>query len=148
MIHTRYSLLGLAVLFLCSLAQASPNHKVYLTSSELGGVPQPQPTSEFSCGDKIYAVIETAGLSRERHKLEAIWRDPNGKDREHTEYEFQVNNARERIWVWLKLHRSSDAALMSFINPSAGMDEFIGEWELRLAIDSKPIDTRSFSVLC
>ena len=75
-------------------------------------------------------------------------RDPRGKDREHTEYEFMVHSNAQRIWVWLKLHRSMEAALVAFMNPSAGMDEFIGEWELHVAIDSEPIDKESFSVLC
>ncbi len=130
-----------------TVLSASP-HNVYLTASESEGIPVQQPATEFSCSDKIYAVIELSGLSREMHKLDAVWRDPQGKDREFTEYEFQANNDSERIWVWLKLHRPAEAALVSFINPSAGMDEFIGKWELHLAIDNEPLETKSFSVLC
>ena len=137
-----------AVLGLSPLSHAESGHHIFLTASEQEGVPLNEPATEFSCSDKIYAVIELTGLPRDTHKLEAIWRDPHGKDREHTEYEFIVNNDKERIWVWLKLHRSSEAALVSFMNPSAGMDEFIGEWELTLAINDKLIDKRSFSVLC
>ncbi len=137
-----------AVLGLSPLSHAASSHHVFLTASEQDGVPLDQPATEFTCSDKIYAVIEVAGLSRDQHKLVAVWRDPHGKDREHTEYKFIVNNDKERIWVWLKLHRSTEAALVSFMNPSAGMDEFIGQWELQLAIDNKPIDKRSFSVLC
>jgi hypothetical protein len=138
-------LLGLS--FGSSWASLSP-HNVYLTAVESEGVPTGEPATQFSCSDKIFAVIELSGLSRDKHKLNAVWRDPQGKDREFTEYEFRSNNDRERIWVWLKLHRPAEAALVSFINPSAGMDEFIGEWELRLAIDNIPFDTKHFSVLC
>lgn len=127
---------------------AAGNHHVYFTAMESNGVPVQQPATEFSCSDKIFAVIELSGLSREKHRLDAVWRDPQGKDREFTEYEFQAHNDRERIWVWLKLHRPAEAALVSFINPSAGMDEFIGKWELRVAIDNKPIETKNFSVVC
>lgn len=138
----------LATLSFSNWALASAPHNVYLTATESDGIPLQQPATEFSCSDKIYAVIELSGLSREKHKLDAVWRDPQGKDREFTEYEFQTSNDSERIWVWLKLHRPAEAALVSFINPSAGMDEFIGNWELHLAIDNEPLETKSFSVLC
>lgn len=129
-------------------ASSSAPHSVYLTAVESEGVPVPKPASEFSCSDKIYAVIEFSGLTKETHKLDAVWRDPHGKDREFTEYEFQAHSGQERIWVWLKLHRPAEAAIVSFLNPSAGMDEFIGKWELHLAIDDKPFETKSFNVLC
>lgn len=148
MIKRLFTLLWVAALVVSPLVHATPGHNIYLTASENEGVPLRQPATQFSCNDKIFAVIEVDGLSQDKHKLDAVWRDPRGKDREHTEYEFMVHSNNERIWVWLKLHRPMEAALVSFMNPSAGMDEFIGEWELHLAIDSKPIEKRSFSVLC
>jgi len=137
----------IALLFSNTVYSSSP-HSVYLTATELDGIPAQQPETEFSCSDKIFAVLELSGLSKQKHKLDAIWRDPHGKDREFTEYEFQTHSDNERIWVWLKLHRPAEAALVSFINPSAGMDEFIGQWELRLIIDDKPFETKNFNILC
>ncbi|MDJ0958206.1 MAG: hypothetical protein QNI91_15165 [Arenicellales bacterium] len=148
MIKKLGTLAWVAGFLISPLTFATPGHNIYLTASEQEGVPLAQPETQFSCNDKIYAVIELDGLSRDKHKLDAIWRDPRGKDREHTEYEFMVHGNTERIWVWLKLHRPMEAAIVAFMNPSAGMDEFIGKWELHLAIDSKLIDKRSFSVLC
>ena len=140
--------LAAAIAVISPAAFSDANHNIYLTAAEVDEIPQAEPATEFSCSDKIYAVLELAGLSREKHKLDAVWRDPQGKDREHTKYEFQVHGEKERIWVWLKLHRPAEAALVSFMNPSAGMDEFIGEWELTLAIDNYTIDKKTFSVLC
>jgi len=142
------ALCGLTLLLISPAAFSAPGHNIYLTASEQAGIPQAQPATQFSCADKIYAVIEVAGLSHDTHRLDAIWRDPHGKDREHTKYEFMVHGDLERIWVWLKLHKSAEAAFVSFLNPSAGMDEFIGEWELHLSIDDDPIDKKSFSVMC
>ena len=151
MVTTAKLFCALGLIFTVSLsntAHSEAPHNVYLTATESDGIPVQQPATEFSCSDKIFAVIELSGLSKQKHKLDAIWRDPQGKDREFTEYEFQAHDDNERIWVWLKLHRPAEAALVSFINPSAGMDEFIGQWELRLAIDNKPFETKSFNVLC
>ena len=131
-----------------SLVYAAPAHKIYLTASEQGGIPLAQPDTEFSCHDKIFAVIEVDGLSEDKHRLDAVWLDPLGKDREHTTYEFMVYGNTTKLWVWLKLHRSMEAAVVAFMNPSAGMDEFIGKWELRIAIDGQPIEKKSFSVNC
>ena len=142
------NIFAIAALIASPAVWSLASHHVYLTASEQEGIPQSDAHTEFSCNDKIFAVIDVAGLSHEKHKLNAVWRDPRGKDREHTEYEFNVYNQHERIWVWLKLHRSTEAALVSFLNPSAGMEEFIGEWELHLSIDNKPMDTKSFSVIC
>ena len=143
-----WALCWLAVLVASPATSAASKHKVYLTAKEQAGAPVAEPATQFSCGDKIYAVLEISGLSREKHRLDAVWRDPYGKDREHTEYEFQVHSDFERIWVWLKLHRSGEAALVSFLNPSAGMEEFIGEWEIRLSLDNSPLENKKFSVLC
>ena len=140
--------LAAAIAVISPAAFSDANHNIYLTAAEVDEIPQAEPATEFSCSDKIYAVLELTGLSKEKHQLDALWRDPQGKDREHTEYEFHVQSKMERIWVWLKLHRPSEAALVSFMNPSAGMDEFIGTWELRLAIDCETIEIKSFSVLC
>ena len=148
MIKRFFLALCVSISMYSSLVYATPAHNVYLTASEREGKPLAQPATEFSCHDKIFAVIEIDGLSRDRHKLDALWRDPSGKDREHTAYEFTVNDNTTRLWVWLKLHRPMEAALAAFMNPSAGMDEFIGKWELRVAIDDKQINMKSFSVLC
>ena len=130
------------------LVHAAPSHKIFLTASKPDGASPVQPNTRFACSDKIMAVIEVNGLSRDQHRLDAVWRDPRGKDREHTEHEFIVRGDTKKMLVWLKLHRPTEAAMVSFMDPSAGMDEFIGEWELHVAIDHEPIDVKSFSVLC
>ena len=146
----KYFLLAfyISICMFSTLVQAAPAHRIYLTASEQEGRPVTQPAAEFSCHDKIFAVIEIDGLSQGRHKLDAVWRDPSGQDREHTAYEFTSHGGSEKLWVWLKMHRSMEAAVVAFMNPSAGMDEFVGEWELRVFVDSKPINNKSFSVLC
>lgn len=144
-------LVGLAlVVTLCGLgqAQAAATFSVILTTKTHDGVPSAEPGSEFGCGDRIYAVIQATGLAKSQHLLEAIWRDPQGKDREHTRYPFVVRYDQERIWVWLKLHRPPEAALVQFMNPSAGMDEFVGEWRVKVSIDGRLIDQQIFHVIC
>ena len=141
---------GFLILTLCSLsqAQADASFSIFLTAKAQDGVPTGEPNSEFGCSDRIFAVIDAKGLSKSKHVLEAIWRDPHGKDREHTRYPFVVRFEQERIWVWLKLNRSPEAALTQFINPSAGMDEFVGEWHIKFLVDGRQVDEKIFNVIC
>lgn len=138
------------ILTFCGLeqAQADANFSIILTAKTHDGVPSNEHNSEFGCGDRIYAVIKANGLAKSQHLLEAIWRDPQGKDREHTRYPFVVRYEQERIWVWLKLHRPPEAALVQFMNPSAGMDEFVGEWRVKVLVDGRLIDQKKFTVIC
>lgn len=96
----------------------------------------------------IYAVVETSGLEKAKHTLDAVWRDPQGTERERTQFPFWVKRDRERLWVWLKLHRAKGASLLQFVDPSAGLSEFIGKWQVKLFIDGKRISKQEFIVLC
>ncbi len=124
------------------------DYEVYLTAAVDQGVPLAQPATEFGCSDAIYAVAELRGLPKTQHTLDAVWRDPQGTERERTSFPFFVRADRERVWVWLKLHRSPEAALIQFVDPGAGMGEFIGTWEVQLFVDGESISKETFSVLC
>ena len=131
-------------------AVAQNGYNVYLTAKERSGVPMKEPAESFACSDKIYGVVEVArpGGGTGAHTLYATWRNPSGEDQEVTEYRFQTTDGQARVWVWLKLHRSGEAAIVQFMNPSAGMEEFVGMWELHVRIDDKPVAKKSFEVIC
>ncbi|MDH3637222.1 MAG: hypothetical protein OES09_01995 [Gammaproteobacteria bacterium] len=142
----RYVISILILTFTAPLLAA--DHKIYLTAAVDQGVPLARPATEFGCTDTIYAVLEIHGLEKTEHSLNAVWRDPHGVERERTQYPFRVRGDRERIWVWLKLHRSQGAALVQFVDPSAGMGEFVGNWQIQLFIDGKSLAKQDFTVLC
>ena len=139
----------LCIALLPAPAAAKEGYKVYLTAKENQGVPLREPATDFACADKIYGVMEIdrPGASGQ-HTLYATWRNPAGEDQEHTEYKFQVSNGHARIWVWLKLHRSTEASLVQFMNPSAGMEEFVGQWQIHFRVDDDTIVKKTFEVLC
>lgn len=139
---------------LCVLAQplqagVKPHYTIYLTAKTKGGIPLAKPAKEFACSDRIYTVIEIRHPGDTRtHVLSATWRNPSGADQEHTRYGFRMVNGTARVWVWLKLHRSTAASIASFANPSAGYDEFVGRWQILIEIDGKRIAKKKFNVLC
>ena len=129
-------------------AAAAPPARIYFTATETNGVPSNEPAVEFSCSDKIYTVVEFQNLSRERHEIEVIWRDPNGKTREHTRYPFVAVGETERVWAWLRLHRPTGGNILSVIDSAAGMKEFIGEWSVKVILDNRLVGKDRFNVLC
>ncbi|MGA8259676.1 MAG: hypothetical protein WB783_05625 [Arenicellales bacterium] len=154
------AILILSVLLCAACSSESPDntaakvtskngYTIYLTKSVSGGVPRKKPSTQFSCTDRIYGVleIERPGESG-THVLYATWRNPAGEDQERTKYGFQVVNGAARLWVWLQLHRSTAATIATFANPSAGFEEFVGQWEIHLQIDGKMIAKKKFNILC
>jgi hypothetical protein len=111
-----------------------------------------QPTNKskihFDCSDKIYAVLELNNASRGKHSLSFRWNGPNNEELERVDYPFTVSNDKTRLWAWLNLIRSRGAGMISWINPAAGLEEFIGPWTIDAYIDKKKIASNSFSVDC
>lgn len=143
------ALLAVALSPLATSAQDKEEYNIYLTSKADAGVPLPEPMTTFSCEDKIYGVVE---INRPgdtgRHILYATWRNPSGDDQEVTEYPFQLIDGNVRVWVWLKLHRSSGSSLFQGMNPGGGLEEFAGDWELHIRIDDQRIGKEDFELLC
>jgi len=129
-------------------AAAALSPRIYFTATESNGVPDDVGSVDFSCSDKIYTVVEFQDLSRERHEIEVIWRDPNGKTREHTRYPFVAIHETQRVWAWLRLHRPTGANVLSVIDSAAGMQEFIGEWSVKVIVDDRLVGKDRFNVLC
>lgn len=131
-------------------ALAQDGYNVYLTSKASADVPLNEPMETFACSDKIFGVVEVdrPDGGSGQHALQATWRNPAGDDQEVTKYDFQVTNGQARVWIWLKLHRSGEAAIVQFMNPSAGMEEFVGMWELHIRVDGEQVAKKSFEVVC
>ena len=136
----------LAVILMMGPAQA--NVSIYTALADDTQVPDRSARERFSCTDQVYAVIELDDYTSGEHQLSVKWISPAGAQREHTRYGFSVFNSEERIWAWLKLHRASGAGMMQWLDSSAGMEEFIGNWKISISIDDVPVGESSFEVLC
>ncbi len=140
-----------------SLAQAISNdHRTNRTTGSLRftipdqhGFPENESQKHFDCLDKIYAVTELANLDKGKHEIEFQWTGPNGASREHTKYDFYITNKPStQLWAWLELSRAKGAAMIQWINPAAGLEEFIGVWEVELFVDGKSLKKGEFEVSC
>ncbi len=118
------------------------------SSRKVGPIPEKTNETEFACSDTVYILIETRGLSRRIHDIELQWIDPTGNRQELTRFSFHVTERETLVWAWLRLHPPENSGLTRTFDPSYGMRTFIGKWSVRIAIDTKPVATTHFDVLC
>lgn len=142
---------GLALLLFNSNSLANvakPQNRVYFSLADEYGRPTGDRKSQFDCNDKIYTVVELEDISRGRHDTAVRWIDPSDTTREHTRYPFNVQQKPTRIWAWLSLSRATGAGMLQWVNPAAGLEEFIGPWSIEVRIDGKLLSSQSFEVNC
>lgn len=140
--------------FIASIAQSSAaeqnkaSSKVYFTLGDQHQFPLTEERSSFGCSDKIFAVVELSHLPKTKYDLEIVWIDPSDTERERTEYSFNVVAEETRLWSWLSLSPSAGAAMIQWINPAAGLEEFVGPWSVEIKINNRRITTKHFEVIC
>ncbi len=127
---------------------ASPSHKIYFTASAEHGVPGVEPANQFDCNDQVYTVVEASNYPKKDYEVIVTWTDPSGRERERTNYSFVPRQELTRVWSWLRLHRGAGAAIMSVFDSTAGLEGFVGEWTVAVAVNGKVLQKQSFEVLC
>lgn len=124
------------------------SHILYLSLGDQNNVPSETNQEIFDCTDKVYAVVELTAYPVGEHHLSVRWSDPSDSVREHTQYKFQVRSETTRLWAWLSLSRGFGSGMLQWVNPAAGLEDFIGIWEIDVKIDGKPIGKDKFEVSC
>ena len=123
-----------------------PALKIILSTEFKDADTQAQAT--FNCDDKIYSVINFQNYETAMYDIRVVWTDPFDKEREVTEFPYFVNSDNIYAWSSLSLHRGVGAGMLQWINPAAGMEEFIGEWRIRVFINNQSTAEGTFEVLC
>ena len=140
-----------SALVLGSAIAAEPgkvSSNIYFALGDQYDFPSKKERSHFDCSDKIFTVVELNNLPKTKYDLAIVWRDPSDTERERTEYPFKVNQDQTRLWSWLSLSASQGAAMVQWINPAAGLEEFVGPWSVEIRINNKKIATKHFEVVC
>ncbi|NND00152.1 MAG: hypothetical protein HKN85_08220 [Gammaproteobacteria bacterium] len=125
-----------------------PDHSIYFSLADQHGFPLTTPAEIFDCSDKIYTVVDLSRYPLGKHELSILWIDPADSSREHTQYAFHVRENETRLWAWLSLSRAQGAAMLQWLNPAAGLEEFIGPWTVEVRIDNRKIASKNFEVSC
>jgi len=123
-------------------------YQLSFSSQQTNGIPILTAQEHFDCSSQIYSIINASNLADKPVEATVVWRNPAGEVQEQTPISLYPVEGKALGWAWLKLHKASGAALLSFIDSSIGMDEFIGDWDIELRIDNKRVASGSFNVLC
>ncbi len=124
--------------------KAKPIADIYLNTN-----PKSEPQQgAFNCDDQIFLNIKFANHQPKLHQINIDWIDPNGTEREKNSFPFFVTEKESLAWASLKLHRSVGAGMLQWVNPAAGMEEFIGEWTVNVTVSDLLTQQLSFEVLC
>lgn len=148
---TALSFFGAALLTSVGAAASdvsAPSHKVYFTAEERGKIPGTTAAKQFTCSDQVFTVLEASNYAKGDYDVIVTWTDPAGRERERTKYQFHPRAETTRVWSWLKLHRGAGAVVMSIFDSSAGLDGFVGEWTVQVAVNGKLLEKNTFEVLC
>lgn len=107
-----------------------------------------KPQSNFDCDQKIFAVLLLENYPNKLHNIVVNWLDPYNKQRESTEIPTFISKDQVYTWSSLSLHRDVTAGMLQWINPAAGMEEFIGEWQVKVLIENELVQSEKFTVVC
>lgn len=107
-----------------------------------------QSQSSFNCDQKVFAVVTLHNYQKKTHNITVNWLDPHDKKRESTQIPVYPIKPITYTWASLALHRDATAGMLQWINPAAGMEEFIGEWQVKVLIDNELVESKKFTVVC
>jgi hypothetical protein len=128
--------------------QNKASSKVYFALGDQHQFPLKEERSSFGCSDKIFTVVELSHLPKTKYDIAIVWIDPSNTERERSEYPFSVVAEETRLWSWLSLSPSAGAAMIQWINPAAGLEEFVGPWTVEIRINDRKITSKNFEVIC
>lgn len=137
-------MLGLALTSFSVLASV----EVRTALGDQSGEPEFRFQGTFACTDNVFVVIDILDYPPGMHQLGVRWTDPSGTQREFTRHEFRVVGKEEQIWAWIKLSRAPGAGMLRWLDSSAGMEEFIGQWKVRVELDEQHVGELEFEVIC
>ncbi|MFW2437876.1 MAG: hypothetical protein ACN4GR_00730 [Arenicellales bacterium] len=143
------TLSSLLVFLIISLFSGSTFAEIYLSTALKNGLPVPHAENKFSCKDKIYGVVVDQWPSGSNHLMEAYWTDPQGKQREHTRYNFTARKGKTHAWAWLRLHAAEPEMLDRLLmQENDSLREFNGQWQVDFYVDGKAIGKLTFQITC
>lgn len=100
----------------------------------------------FDCHDDIYIHVVFLNLEDMEHEASVEWINPKGLRQSNYSHRFQEGNY--HAWFNLKLNPAFGGRFLKALDPSAGMDGFIGRWSVRFYLDGKLIADKAFYVAC
>lgn len=100
----------------------------------------------YDCDDTISAGLLLDSEIRASQGVQFRWIAPTGHTQD-TSY-IEGNRASIEYNAWLKLNRPTGASLISWLEPAAGLLNFIGDWKVQASVDGNVVVEKTFTVEC
>ncbi|MBX2867863.1 MAG: hypothetical protein KTR18_04280 [Acidiferrobacterales bacterium] len=125
--------------------------KLYMATQERGRYVENE-SREFGCDDVIYLFYESADQSLATAPFEVIWRHTGNKMTHKTKQGFKPKSKGGRLWSWSGIEFNSGQStldkLTAFLDPVAGREQFIGNWDVTVLLSGKELKKLDMKVLC
>ena len=124
--------------------------KTFITE-DIDLLPSVSSRNSFNCVGSIHLGISFPNTNYQLRNstMEVRWINPNGNtELVSTQPDYRAIKDQAYRTVGIALRRPPSGALFSLIDPSAGMEAFIGEWRAELWIENKKAESLPFEVQC
>lgn len=132
------------------VASSSGNTEFYF-SDYIDDIPEQSEQGAFDCVGGIYAVLKFPASDHNLRNMKMVveWINPAG-DLELTDEQakYAEQNGTAYRWGGMILKRPQGGGLFSLLDHSAGMERFIGKWQVNVILDGLRLPTQSLRVEC
>ena len=116
------------------------------------------PGHQFDCNQRIYAVAQVSGLAAGDQSLAIQWFGPSGELEYEQDFEFSSNDnatsglgqamAEKPLYLSSYIEFHSQGFLASLFEPGAGLESYIGDWDVRVSANGTDAGSTQFSLMC
>ncbi|MEO0367839.1 MAG: hypothetical protein AAF197_03530 [Pseudomonadota bacterium] len=128
----------------------SDEYDIYF-SDRINDLPVDSGKMTFDCVGQIYAVLRFSSSNHEirNQRMVVEWINPQGElEITDRQAEYGEEGGVAYRWGGISLMRPRGGGLFSFVEPSAGMERFIGTWRVNINLDDHRLPTQSIRVEC
>ena len=116
------------------------------------------PGHQFDCNQRIYAVAQISGLAAGEQNLAIQWFGPSGELEYEQDFEFSSSDnatpglnraaADSPLYLSSYIEFHSQGFLASLFEPGAGLESYIGDWDVRVNANGSDAGSAQFSLMC
>jgi hypothetical protein len=102
----------------------------------------------FDCSERIWGVVRVNGLPTGDNRLVIHWVSPHEERFLARPITKRVRDSNADVYISAFLELENSLNLVSFMDPAAGLEPYIGEWNAELFSNGVRVDGAPFNVIC
>ena len=101
----------------------------------------------YDCSEKVQLTMDFANIPAGYNEVVVNWFRPDGTIQETTTIPLGEATS-QRTSSWISLKPAQGAGVFRWLDPSAGMSDFIGPWQAIVFLNGTQVSTAEFAVDC